>query len=135
MKISTKGRYALAIMFYLAKNYKSKRYISLKEIAENEDISFKYLEKIMINLNTDDYLDVLRGNNGGYRLNKDPRNYKIGDILRKAEGELTPVICLLNGGCEKMSKCYSYSFFVELNKEINSFVDKKTLADYIEEDK
>ena len=74
MKISTKGRYALSIMFYLAKNY-SDRYISLKEIAENEELSFKYLEKIMIDLNKNNYLDTLRGNNGGYRLKKEPKYY------------------------------------------------------------
>ena len=65
MRIGTRGRYALTVMFYLAKNYEEGKYVSLKEISEKENISFKYLEKIMVDLNKDNYLDVLRGNNGG----------------------------------------------------------------------
>ena len=118
MRISTKGRYALTIMFYLAKNYKDKRYISLKEISDSENLSFKYLEKIMVDLNKDNYLDVLRGNNGGYRLRKEPKEYSLGEILRRVEGD-------------REKKCTSYLFFKGLYDEINSYVDSKTLEDYI----
>ena len=118
-------------MFYLAKNYESKKYISLKEISENENISFKYLEKIMIDLNKDNYLDVLRGNSGGYRLKKEPKEYTLGEILRKVEGDLSPVSCVNTGVCDKNKKCISYSFFEGLNNEINNYVDSKTLEDYI----
>lgn len=130
MRIGTRGRYALTIMFYLGSNYDSKRYVSLKEIADNEGISFKYLEKIMVDLNKDNYLDVLRGNSGGYRLKKDPKEYSIGEILRKVEGDLSPVDCI-NSGCTRGKKCMSYPFFEGLNKEINKFVDSKNLSDYI----
>lgn len=130
MRIGTKGRYALTIMFYLAKNYGEKRYISLKEVAEQENLSFKYLEKIMVDLNKNNYLGVLRGNNGGYRLKKEPKEYTIGEILRKVEGDLSPAECVKNG-CDKKGKCSSLPFLIELNKEINSFVDQKTLQDYI----
>lgn len=130
MKISTKGRYALSIMFYLAKNY-SDRYISLKEIAENEELSFKYLEKIMIDLNKNNYLDTLRGNNGGYRLKKEPKYYYIGEILKRVEGNILVVPCIDDKKCNKKSKCLSLLFFEELNKEINDFIDTKSLQDYI----
>ena len=130
MRIGTRGRYALTIMFYLASNYKGERYISLKEISDNEGLSFKYLEKIMVDLNKDNYLDVLRGNNGGYRLKKEPKEYSIGEILRKVEGDLSPVDCI-NKGCSRGKKCMSYPFFEGLNNEINKFVDSKTLEDYI----
>ena len=130
MKISTKGKYALTIMSYLARNYESKRYISLKEISEEENISFKYLEKIMISLNKNNYLDVARGNNGGYRLSKEPSEYKIGDILRKAEGDLAPIDCI-NEECDKKDKCEKYIFWQGLYNEINNYVDNKTLEDYI----
>lgn len=130
MRIGTRGRYALTIMFYLGSNYDSKRYVSLKEISDNEGISFKYLEKIMVDLNKDNYLDVLRGNNGGYRLKKDPKEYSIGEILRRVEGDLSPVDCI-NSGCTREKKCKSYPFFEGLNKEINKFVDSKNLSDYL----
>ena len=131
MRIGTRGRYALTIMFYLAKNYKEGKYVSLKEISENENISFKYLEKIMVDLNKDNYLDVLRGNNGGYRLKKDPKEYTLGEIIRRVEGNIEVVPCAGNGVCEKEKKCISYPFFVGLNNEINNYIDSKTLDDYI----
>lgn len=131
MRIGTRGRYALTIMFYLAKKYKEGKYVSLKEISENENISFKYLEKIMVDLNKDNYLDVLRGNNGGYRLKKDPKEYTLGEIIRRVEGNIEVVPCAGNGVCEKEKKCISYPFFVGLNNEINNYIDSKTLDDYI----
>ena len=131
MRIGTRGRYALTIMFYLGSNYESKRYVSLKEISDNEGISFKYLEKIMVDLNKDNYLDVLRGNNGGYRLKKEPKEYSLGEILRKVEGDLSPASCASTGICDKEKKCASFPFFLGLYKEINDYVDSKTLADYI----
>lgn len=131
MRIGTRGRYALTIMFYLAKNYKEGKYISLKEISENENISFKYLEKIMVDLNKDNYLDVLRGNNGGYRLKKNPKEYTLGEIIRRVEGNIEIVPCAGDGVCEKEKKCISYPFFVGLNNEINNYIDSKTLDDYI----
>ena len=124
MRIGTKGRYALTIMFYLAKNYYSEKYVSLKEISESENLSFKYLEKIMVDLNKDNYLDVLRGNN-------EPKEYHLGEILRRVEGDLSPAECAISGKCDKEKKCASYPFFLGLYKEINDYVDSKTLEDYI----
>lgn len=131
MRIGTRGRYALTIMFYLAKNYESGKYVSLKEISESENISFKYLEKIMVDLNKNNYLDVLRGNNGGYKLKKEPKYYSLGEILRRVEGDLSPVSCATTGICDKEKKCASYPFFLGLYKEINDYVDSKTLEDYL----
>lgn len=133
MKISTKGRYALIIMFYLAKKDNLNRYVSLKEISEEENISYKYLEKIMISLNKSNFLEVARGNNGGYKLKYLPEEYKIGDILRSVEGDLTPVSCI-NEKCPKKKNCNSHSFFNGLYDEINNYVDNKRLSDYVKED-
>ena len=68
MKISTKGRYALVIMLDLAKAYETGEYITLKEIAEKENLSLKYLEKLMLTLNKADYFLSSRGEKGGYKL-------------------------------------------------------------------
>jgi len=132
MKISTKGRYALAIMIYLAKKYKDDVFVSLKEISENENISLKYLEKIMISLNKNDYFIVLRGANGGYKLKYSPEKYIIGDILRTSEGDLSPVKCLTNNSyCMKQKKCGPYDFYNGLYKTINKYIDSKSLKDLI----
>lgn len=129
MKITSKGRYGITIMTYLAKHYNEKRYISLKEISENENISYKYLEKLMISLNKNDYLDVKKGNNGGYKLKSDPENYKIGDILKKLEG-IDIVDCDLKK-CDKKDSCISYPIYKELNDEFYKIVNNKTLKDYL----
>lgn len=110
MKISTKGRYALRVMIDLAMNSNGK-YISLKDIAERQEISNKYLEQIISLLNKAGYLETARGNTGGYKLTKQPKEYKVGDILRATEGDLTPIYCLTEGGkCNRQKNCKTYSF-------------------------
>lgn len=130
MKMSTRGKYALIVMIYLARNYESKRYISLKEISDSENISYKYLERIMMMMNKYNFLEVQRGNNGGYRLNKSPSEYKLGDILRASEGDLSVSKCL-NDECDKKCKCSIYPFLDNLYDVINNYVDSRTLNDYI----
>ena len=80
MKISTKGRYALRVMIDIAINSKNE-YVSVKDIAIRQDISKKYLEQIMTMLSKANLIETIRGNKGGYKLTKQPREYKIGDIL------------------------------------------------------
>ena len=126
MKISTKGRYALAIMIDLAKDYNNDNYLSLKDISEKENISLKYLERIINYLNKADYLISTRGVNGGYKLKYEPKEYKIGDILRVAEGNLAPVTCL-NGFCSNKMNCKTYKFWEGLYNCINSYLDSTTL--------
>ena len=84
MKISTKGRYALRIMIDLALN-KNDKFTSLRDIATRQEVSIKYLEQIIAMLNKAGFLEVARGNNGGYKLAKPADEYKIGDILRATE--------------------------------------------------
>lgn len=132
MKISTKGRYALRIMIDLANNLDN-GYISLKEISNRQDVSIKYLEQIVSLLNKAGLLSVARGNNGGYKLNKKPEEYTVGSILRAAEGDLAPIICVSEDGkCEKKDACITYSFWEGLDNAINQYVDSKTLADLLE---
>lgn len=93
MKVSTKGRYALRIMIDLAMN-SNDNFISLKDIAQRTGISIKYSEQIVSLLNKAGYLETARGNNGGYKLNKLPEEYTVGDILRASEGDLAPIMCV-----------------------------------------
>lgn len=131
MKISTKGRYALSIMIDLASNDNG-NFISLKDIANRQQISNKYLEQIIAMLNKAGYLETARGNNGGYKLAKKPNEYTIGDILRATEGDLAPILCLMeDGNCDKKENCITCSFWEGLDKVINDYVDSKTLEDII----
>lgn len=131
MKISTKGRYALSIMIDLA-IHDNGNFISLKDIATRQGISNKYLEQIIAMLNKAGYLETARGNNGGYKLAKKPSQYTIGDILRASEGDLAPMVCLMEkGSCDKKQDCITYSFWEGLDKTISNYVDSKTLEDII----
>ena len=134
MKISTKGRYALAIMAYLAKNYNDDQYVTLKEISENENISLKYLERIIASLNKENYLSSLRGSEGGYKLAKSPKEYTIYDIVSKAEGKIAITSCVDSKFiCNKKEKCRSFRLWNELNQVIIDFLNSKTLEDYMKE--
>ena len=131
MKISTKGRYALRVMIDLATN-SNEKFISLKDIAQRQEISNKYLEQIISLLNKGGYLETARGNTGGYKLAKNPNEYKIGDILRATEGDLAPIYCLTEEGeCNRQKDCKTYSFWKGLDDVINEYIDSKTLEDLI----
>lgn len=131
MKISTRGRYALRIMIDLAIN-SNEKYISLKDISKRQGISNKYLEQIISLLNKAGYLETARGNAGGYKLSKKPNEYRIGDILRATEGNLTPIYCLTDDAeCDRKKVCKTYSFWKGLDNVINEYVDSKTLEDLI----
>ncbi len=130
MKISTKGRYALRVMIDLAVNDKGD-YVSLKDISNRQEVSLKYLEQIMAMINKAGYVKSTRGNNGGYRLAKSPEEYKVGDILRKTEGDLAPIACVNGEECGKRENCKTFKFWQGLDNVINEYVDSKTLADLI----
>lgn len=131
MKVSSKGRYALRIMIDLALNDNGE-FISLKEIAERNDMSMKYSEQIVSLLNKAGYLQTARGNNGGYKLNRKPEEYRVGDILRASEGDLAPIVCLEGDSvCDRKKDCMTFPFWEGLDKAINDYVDSKTLNDII----
>ncbi|EMD16608.1 Rrf2 family protein [Eggerthia catenaformis OT 569 = DSM 20559] len=93
MMISSKGRYALRVMIDLAE-HDPQRYIPLKEIAQRQNISEKYLEIIIKSLSKNHFVEGLRGKGGGYRLVRKPETYTIASILEISEGTLAPVSCL-----------------------------------------
>ncbi len=131
MKISTKGRYAIRVMIDIAMNSNGK-YVSVKEIAIRQEISKKYLEQIMTMLSKAELIETTRGNVGGYKLSKHPKEYKIGDILRATEGDLAPLDCLTNNNsCTRKESCKTYSFWLGLDNVINEYIDSKTLEDLI----
>lgn len=90
MLISSKGRYTLYVLVDLAKNGQN-RYIPLKEIAERQNISKKYMEGILKTLVDRNLLEGVKGKGGGYKLTKEPKDYSLGEILRLTEGG--PCVC------------------------------------------
>ncbi len=130
MMISTKGRYALRVMIDLAE-HRAEGYVPLKEIAQRQEISEKYLESILKTLVRDKMLAGLRGKGGGYRLTRDPDEYTVGSILRLTEGSLAPVSCLEDEAeqCQRMANCRTLEMWRGLNDMINEYFDAITVAD------
>ena len=133
MKISTKGRYALRLMLDLASDVSNKP-VSIKEIANRQEISDKYLEQIISVLNSAGFVRSVRGPQGGYMLKNRPENYTIGMILRLTEGSLAPVSCVEDDApeCDRMDSCVTMRVWKQLNDAINGVVDNITLADLVE---
>ena len=135
MMISTKGRYALRVMIDLAE-HQTEGYIPLKEIAQRQEISEKYLESILKILVQKKFLTGLRGKGGGYRLTRDPEMYTVGSILRLTEGTLAPVACMdCDSGCTRVHACMTRPMWQELDRLIDDFLESRTLADLLTEDK
>lgn len=133
MKISTKGRYALRMMIDLAQN-QGDGYVSLKDIANRQEISKKYLEQIVAILNKPDVLRTNRGYQGGYRLAKNANEYTVGDILRLTEGGFAPVSCLDNSPilCDRAEDCITLPIWKGLYKVISEYLDSITLQDIVD---
>ena len=132
MMISTRGRYALRVLIDLAE-HNNGGYIPMKDIAERQGISLKYLERIIPVLSKNGIIDGVQGKGGGYRLIIEPSEYNIGNILRLTEGDLAPVACLCKDAepCDRADKCRTFPLWVEFYETVNRFFDSKTLEDII----
>ncbi|MCQ2465735.1 MAG: Rrf2 family transcriptional regulator [Oscillospiraceae bacterium] len=133
MKISTKGRYALRLIIDLA-IHKDKGYVTLKEIAERQSISKKYLEQIVPMLNKTGILKTNRGYQGGYMLAKSADKYTVGEILRVTEGNLAPVSCLEHeeNECPRAGECRTLFVWEGLHRAIYEYLDSITVQDIID---
>jgi len=133
MKISTKGRYAVRVMLDLALNNNGEC-IKVKDIAERQGISEKYLEQIIAVLKKAGYVKSVRGAQGGYQIAREPKEYTVGMILRLTEGSLAPVACLDDdtAECERWDSCETLGVWKELYAAINRVVDNVTIADLVE---
>ena len=134
MIVSTKGRYALRVMLCFAQRG-SEDYVPLKEIAEAEGISQKYLESIMTILSKAGFVDAVHGKGGGYRLNRPVEEYTVGSILKLTEGSLAPVSCTTQGAsaCSRTSCCQTLPMWEKPEKLINDFFEGITLADLLKD--
>ena len=134
MIVSTKGRYALRVMVYFVL-HGTEEYIPLKEIAEAEGISQKYLESIMTVLSKAGFVDAVHGKGGGYRLNRSAEEYTVGSILKLTEGSLSAVSCTSQGAaaCSRSECCNALPMWERLDKMIDEFFEGITIADLVRE--
>ena len=131
--ISTRGRYVLRILLDIAE-HQGDGYVSLKDSAERQEISKKYLEQIVIIPDVSKMLESKGGKNGGYRLAKSAEEYTVGEVLRAAEGSLSPVACLEvnHSPCPRSAKCVALPVWKGLDEVINEYLDGMTLQDVLD---
>ena len=130
MLISTRGRYALRILVDMAE-HASEGYTPLKEIAQRQEISEKYLESIVKDLVKNDIVTGVRGKGGGYCLRRAPEQINVGEVLRCMEGSLAPVACLEEGAppCARAAECRTLDFWRGLDDAIRNYTSGYALSD------
>ena len=131
MLISTRGRYALRVLVDLVEQCSSGN-VSLKDIAERQGISLKYMESIMNILSKSGMVVGSHGKKGGYKLAREPQEYRVGDILRLTEGSIAPVACVdcaEKEVCTRKVGCRTRPMWEKLNELITGYLDQVTLAD------
>ena len=130
MLISTRGRYALRVLVDLTEQGGA-RYVTLREIAERQGISEKYLESIVKALVRAGYLDGLRGKGGGYRLARGAEEMNVFEVLRVMEGDLVPVACLEDGHrpCERSASCRTLPLWKGLDEVVRGYLSGFTIRD------
>ena len=133
MLVSTKGRYALRTMVELAIHGDGEP-VKIKDIANRQGISGKYLEQIISILSRAGFVRSIRGNQGGYYLARPSSDYTVGSILRITEGSLAPVDCLSGdkNPCTRQMDCVTLRLWRELDEAISGVVDKYTLEDLVQ---
>ena len=131
MKLTTKGRYAVMALADLAK-FDPISPVSLRDISLRQGISILYLEQIFLKLKKNNLVKSVRGTNGGYILNKDPREIKLSEIFKAIDEKVKTVGCSKESkkGCNgKSTKCITHDLWEELELHINTFFENKKLSD------
>lgn len=133
MLISTRGRYALRVLLDLAEHL-DLGFTPMKDVAERQQISLKYLEKILPVLVKNNYVVAAHGKGGGYRLAKLPEKCNVGEILRLTENKLAPVACLSckTISCPRESQCKTLQLWKKFHSITNNFFDGISLKDIME---
>lgn len=130
MELTSKGRYAVRVMVDIARN--GDHFVSLAEISERQEISIKYLEKVIGLLNKAKLLESMRGANGGYKLVKSPNQYTLKEILDATGDSPKMAACVNNHSCPKSASCDTQGVWNSLNDLINDFLSKTSLQDLID---
>ena len=130
MKVSTRGRYALRVLIDLAE-HNNGSYIPMKDVAARQELSLKYLERIVPTLTKAKLIAGVHGKGGGYKLTRPPEEYSVGEILRLTEGDLAPVACLAPDAqpCDRAAECRTLQMWKGFYEMTNKYFDGITIAD------
>lgn len=134
MKISTKGRYGLRILLDIALYRVGDKPRMIREIANNQEISEKYISRLIIELRKAGFVRSVRGVNGGYTLTRKPEDISVLDVLETMEGPVAIVDCTNSSGeaCRRKPQCPTQRMWAEINQKIRSAFAAYTLKDLVE---
>jgi Rrf2 family protein len=137
IKMSTKGRYGTRLMLQLAHHYGDKESaVILRRVAEDEDISIRYLEQIIIPLKVSKLVKSIRGAGGGYTLARPPAQIKISEILHALEGSCCLVECIEDPEiCPRIPYCATFEIWNKASQILKAYFDNLTLQDVVEIDR
>ena len=137
MLVSTRGRYALRFLVDLAENQSDEGFITTRELAERQQVSLKYAERLMVLLSKGKFVKSVHGKGGGYRLVCGPEMLHVSEVLRAMNEELAPVECLKcePNTCPRAANCRTLPMWQKLGKVINDFFDGITLAELMKQEK
>lgn len=134
MKLSTRSRYGLRALIYIAKNQTERTPVSVRKISEAEEIPLRYLERIMRILSQKNFVRAEVGAEGGYYLNRPPEEIKILDVVEALEGRINLVSCLVSPNCRRITYCPTRPLWLEMTKSLRETLSKYTLADFLKEE-
>jgi len=137
IKLSTKGRYGTRLMLNLARHYSvGKEAIILKSVSDDEEISIRYLEQIIIPLKISKLVKSIRGAGGGYTLARNPSEIKVSDILHSLEGTCCLVDCVEDEDyCDRVDTCATHDVWEKASLLLHDYFDKTTLQDLMAQEK
>jgi Rrf2 family protein len=135
LRLSTKGQYGVRAMFELAKNF-DKGPMTIKEIAERQDVSVAYLEQLLNRLRKASLIKSRKGPGGGYMISKKPEEISVGMILNSLEGPVAITRCLGPSAkrCKRVDSCVTRLLWKSLGEKIEEFLNTINLKDLINEE-
>ena len=135
MKLSTRGQYATRALLDLAL-HQGEEPVLLKDIAQRQQISLRYLEHLITPLIAAGIVLSTRGPRGGVSLARPPEEIRLSEVIQLLEGSIAPVKCVNNPGiCTRSELCVTRDIWGELKKAINGVLDSTTLQDLVERQK
>lgn len=135
LKLSQKAQYGVRAMFEVARGYPD-RPVSIKEIAQRQEVSVAYLEQILNTLRRSGLISSVRGPGGGYLLTQGPAHISIGTILKELEGPVAITSCMDPGeGCHRADGCVTYTLWHSLGEKIDAFLSTITLDDLLKDER
>ena len=132
MKLSTKGRYGVKAMVELAINY-GQEPLSIKTISQRQNISEYYLEQLFSPLRKAELIKSIRGAQGGYILNREPKDIKISDIMLVLEGPIEIAECIESTGCDNIDCCATRLLWTKIKNSIDEVMESITLQDIVDD--